>query len=96
MTYAEEALQLGGSAEQMAEAGARWFRGERTDCLVSGLILLSWSKRRKTKRDGTEGLDRFYHEIAYALTKNGEQGCYTKLLRVRSRFSRGHLVGGVY
>jgi len=76
MTYAEEALRLGGSPEQMAEAGARWFRGaRRTELLSQRLNTFElWSKRRQqAKRDGTEGLDdSSIYEIAYALTKNGE------------------------
>lgn len=76
MLYAAEALSRGGSPGQMAEAGARWFRGaRRTEVVNQRLATFKlWSDRRKeAKGSGAQGLDHAaMYEVAYALKRNGE------------------------
>jgi tetratricopeptide (TPR) repeat protein len=86
MIYAAEALGRGGQAEQMAEAGARWFRGARRAEVVNERMATYrlWSKRSKENAsDGAAGLDHAaMYEVAYALKRNGE---YAQAQRILSR-----------
>lgn len=75
MLYAEQALVKGGDPEQMAEAGARWFRlarrNQRSDRLVE--ILDLWRARGGASAAGTEIGSQVMYQVAFALRAQGNR-----------------------
>ena len=69
LIYAEIALTKGGSAEQMAEAGARWFRvARRTQRLERRSEMYSlWRKQGGEGAAGTEQAAQARYEVAFGL-----------------------------
>jgi hypothetical protein len=75
MLYAEQALTRGGDPEQMAEAGARWFRlarrNQRNDRLVE--ILNLWRARGGAAAAGTELAAQVMYQVAFAVRAQGDR-----------------------
>lgn len=74
MLYAEQALRIGGTPEQMAEAGARWFtlarRNQRTDRVVE--ILKLWGTRGGAAAAGTETAAQVMYQVGFAMRLAGD------------------------
>lgn len=75
MHYAEQALRKGGSPEQMAEAGARWFRlarrNQRTDRIIEVLNL--WRTKGGAEAAGTEMAAQAMYQAAFAMREEGNR-----------------------
>lgn len=69
MHYAEQAILAGGTPDQMAEAGARWFRlarrNERLDRRLE--IYELWQKAGGEKAAGTEVAAQVMYEVGFSL-----------------------------
>ncbi len=74
MLYAEQALRVGGTPEQMAEAGARWFalarRNQRTDRVVE--ILKLWGTRGGAAAAGSETAAQVMYQVGFAMRLAGD------------------------
>lgn len=101
MHYAEVALRQGGTPDQMAEAGARWFRiarrSQRLDRRVE--IYELWRSRGGEEAAGSEVASAVRYEAAFALrADNRLDGARQLLRRVPSDStfgSRAAYLGGV-
>lgn len=75
MLYAEQALRQGGNPQQMAEAGARWFRlarrNQRTDRVID--ILKLWMARGGADAAGTETAAQVMYQAAFAMREAGNR-----------------------
>lgn len=75
MLYAEQALRAGGGPEQMAEAGARWFRlarrNQRTDRVID--ILNLWQAKGGAEAAGTEIAAQVMYQAAFAMRESGRR-----------------------
>lgn len=82
MHYAELALKAGGSPEQMAEAGARWFnlarRTERLDRRIEMYEL--WRQRGGENAAGSEIAAQVMYEVGFALRADRRLAESRKLL----------------
>jgi hypothetical protein len=101
MAYAELALREGGSREEMAEAGARWFRvarrAQRLDRRAE--IYRLWQERGGEKAAGTERAAEVMFQVAFGLRADRDfEGARALIRRVpaESAFgSRAAYLGGV-
>ena len=73
MQYSRDALVRGGTPEQMAEAGARWFRLARRHQRLSGRLAVFelWKARGGADAAGTELAASAAFEAAFALRADG-------------------------
>ncbi len=103
MHYSELALKRGGDPEQMAEAGARWFRvARRIKRLDRRLEMYElWKARGGEQASGSEVAAEVMYEVGFALRAYGRRGEARKLLATvpsESEFGSraAYLAGVVY
>ncbi|MCK6552021.1 hypothetical protein L6R52_39685 [Myxococcota bacterium] len=92
MMYAEEALKKGGTPDQMAEAGARWFRLARRDQRLGRRLEIYelWRSRGGERASGSDVAAKVAYEVAFALRADGRRGEARAMLgRVPSESSVG-------
>lgn len=82
MMFSKMALDTGGSAEAMAEAGARWFRLARRNEVLSkrGDMLALWQSRGGAKAASPDVAAAAAYESAFALRELGRRDEAQKLL----------------
>ena len=83
MFYAEIALRKGGTPEQMAEAGARWFRVARRSRRLGRRqeMYALWKRQGGERAAGTEQAAQVRYEVAFALRADGRYADALKLLQ---------------
>lgn len=83
MLYAEVALRKGGTPEQMAEAGARWFRVARRSRRLGrrSEMYELWRRQGGEKAAGTDQASQVRYEVAFALRADGRFSDAQRLLR---------------
>lgn len=73
MSFARQALLLGGESDKMAEAGARWFRLARRHQRTHDRLEMfeAWKKSGGLEAAGPELAGEAYYEAAFALREDG-------------------------
>lgn len=92
MQYAELALHTGGTPDQMAEAGARWFRLARRHQRIDRRLELYdlWRAKNGDRASGSDVSAQVMYEVAWALRADGRRKDARGLLaRVPSESSVG-------
>ena len=84
MMYAETALRAGGTPEQMAEAGARWFRVARRSQRLErrSEMYALWQQQGGETAAGSERAAMVQYEVAFALRAEGD---FAEALRLLQR-----------